>query len=189
LPSDAELISRSRVGDQEAFVQLVGRHEHVVWAFLVRRVGRCDAEDLLGEVWVNAFASRASYDVQYPDARPWLFGIAHNTLRRHWRDSPLEDPVDDLSSSAALVDPWPSVDERMDGATVLLAALGHVRPDERDVLLLVVWEELSVADAARVLGIPAGTARRHLHEARQTLRDAPGIADLLLEHNGIKESM
>jgi RNA polymerase sigma-70 factor (ECF subfamily) len=44
---------------------------------------------------------------------------------------------------------------------------------------LVAWEDLTVAEAGRVLAIPAGTARRLLHQARKALRDAPEVVALL----------
>jgi DNA-directed RNA polymerase specialized sigma24 family protein len=61
-------------------------------------------------------------------------------------------------------------------------------PDEQEILTLVVWEELSIADAARTLGIPAGTARRCLHQARLALRSTPGIVALLTESRTVKET-
>jgi len=70
---------------------------------------------------------------------------------------------------------------------VLRNALTHLRPDQREVLTLVVWEELSIADAARTLGIPAGTARYALHQARLSLRNQPALIALLNESNYIKE--
>jgi RNA polymerase sigma factor (sigma-70 family) len=186
--SDAELIGWSLAGDGEAFVEVIGRHESAVGAYLSRRAGRDVAEDLLAEVWVGAVGSRATYDRAYPDARPWLFGVARNTLRRHWRSRPAEDPVPDLGELAAKCDPWPAVDERVDGEAVLRTALSSLRSDEQEVLTLVVWEVLSIADAARALGIPAGTARRRLHQARLTLREAPGMVALLSEFNTVKET-
>jgi RNA polymerase sigma-70 factor (ECF subfamily) len=51
---DAELIGSSLRGDEDAFVEVVRRHEAAVGAYLARRVGRELAEDLLGEVWVAA---------------------------------------------------------------------------------------------------------------------------------------
>ena len=57
-----------------------------------------------------------------------------------------------------------------------------------EVLTLVACEDLTVADAARVLGKPAGTARRLLHQARTALRDAPEVAALLTDLNSVKES-
>src|SRR5262245_22470993 len=145
-PDDAELIARSLRGDEEAFVEVVRRHEVAVGAYLARRVGRELAEDLLGEVWVAALASRASYDRSFPDAGPWLYGVAHNTLRRHWRSRPAEVPADvaDLESGW---DPWAAVDDRVDVESVLRQALALLRPPQREILTLVVWEDLTVADA------------------------------------------
>jgi RNA polymerase sigma factor (sigma-70 family) len=183
--SDAELIGWSLTGDGEAFVEVVRRHEAAVGAYLARRAGREVAKDLLSEVWLAAFGSRGAYDRAFPDARPWLFGVARNTLRRHWRSLPAEEPLPDMADGW---DPWPGVDERIDGAAALRIAVMGLRPAEREVLTLVVWEDLSVADAARALGIPAGSAYRYLHQARLTLRRAPGMLDLLTDLNTVKDS-
>ncbi|MFD0853097.1 RNA polymerase sigma factor, partial [Actinomadura adrarensis] len=102
---DAELIARSLDGDGDAFVEVVRRHEETVGAYLARRVGRELAEDLLGDVWVAALTSRASYDRSFPDARPWLIGVARNMIRRHWRSRPAEKPVADLTGTASEWDP------------------------------------------------------------------------------------
>jgi RNA polymerase sigma factor (sigma-70 family) len=186
--SDAELIGWSVAGDGEAFVAVVRRHEAAVGAYLARRAGREVARDLLGEVWLAAFGSRGAYDRSFPDARPWLFGVARNTLRRHWRALPAEEPLPDMVEFGDGWDPWPAVDERVDTAAVLRTALMGLRPAEREVLTLVAWEDLSVADAARALGIPSGSAYRHLHQARLSLRSAAGIVELLSDLNTVKES-
>lgn len=179
MSSDAELIGRSLSGDTDAFVEVIGRHETAIGNYLARRVGRQTAEDVLGDVWVAAFESLASYDRSYADARPWLYGVALNKLRRHWRSAPAEAPVLDISLVANEWDPWPEVDTRVDTQALLRQALARLRPDEREVLGLVAWEDLTAAEAGRVLDIPAGTARRLLHQARKALRDAPEVVALL----------
>jgi RNA polymerase sigma factor (sigma-70 family) len=186
-PDDAELIARSLVGDDDAFVEVVRRHEVAVGAYLARRVGRDVAEDLLGDVWVAALRSRANYDRSFPDAGPWLVGVAHNTLRRHWRSRPAEEPVADVTAMASGWDPWPTVDDRVDVASVLRHALALLRPQQREILTLVAWDDLTVADAGRAIGIPPGTARRYLHEARMALRSTPAMT-ALLDHNTLKEA-
>ena len=188
MTSDAELIGRSQAGDGQAFMEVISRHEGAVGAYLARRVGREAAEDLLGEVWVAAFESRGTYDRSFAGARPWLYGVALNRLRHYWRSRPAEDLVPDVSSMASGWDPWPAVDTRVDTQAVLRAALARLRPEEREVLTLVAWEDLTAADAARVLGMPAGTARRLLHQARTALRNEPGVAALLTDLNSVKES-
>jgi RNA polymerase sigma factor (sigma-70 family) len=189
MKSDAELITRSLAGETQAFMEVICRHEEAIGAFLARRVGRDAAEDLLGEVWVAAFESRRTYDPSFAEARPWLYGVAMNRLRRYWRSRPAEDPVADVASMANGWDPWPAVDARVDIQAVLRVALERLEPREREVLCLVAWEDLTVADAARVLGLPAGTARRLLHQARLALRSAPDVAALLTELSSVKETL
>jgi RNA polymerase sigma-70 factor (ECF subfamily) len=100
-------------------------------------------------------------------------------LRRHWRSEPAEEPAPDLTRVASDWDPWPAVDVRVDTQALLSRALARLKPEEREVLGLVAWEDLTVAEAGRVLGLPAGTARRLLHQARKALREAPEVAALL----------
>jgi RNA polymerase sigma-70 factor (ECF subfamily) len=117
--------------------------------------------------------------------------MALNRLRRYWRSRPAEDLVPDVTDVTAPAngwDPWPAVDVRVDARTVLRAAVAGLKSEEREVLTLVAGEDLTVADAARMLGMPAGTARRLLHQARAALRNAPEVAALLTELNSVKGS-
>jgi RNA polymerase sigma factor (sigma-70 family) len=188
MDSDAELIGRSLKGDVDALIEVLDRHEVAVGSYLARRAGRDAAEDLLGEVWVAAFESRRSYDQSYPDARPWLYGVALNRLRHYWRSRPAEDPVPDVTDLATGWDPWSAVDSGLDTRAMLRPVLTRLKPEEREVLTLVAWEDLTVADAARALGMPAGTARRLLHQARTALRNAPEVSALLKDRNRAKEN-
>ena len=173
--TDEQVVSWSEAGDPAAFVELVWRHGPAVHAYLARRTGRQDADDLLGEVWLRAFKGRASYDRRCPDARPWLYGIARNVLRAHWRyaSRPMVHTVAPDSSDA-----WSDVDVRLDAAAqgeTLRQVLAALSEDEREVLLLVVWEELTPAEVSVVLGIPQGTARSRLHRALSAFRSDAAI--------------
>jgi RNA polymerase sigma factor (sigma-70 family) len=167
--TDGTLIERSVRGRADAFVEVVRRHEVAVHGFLARRAGQDAAGDLLGEVWLRAFAARGGYDPARDDALPWLYGIARNVLREHWRAGSRTG----FGPAADVVDPWDEVIARLDSAAwagSLTAAIRALPAGEREVLLLVAWEQLTPAEAADVLGIPAGTARSRLHRARTSLR-------------------
>jgi RNA polymerase sigma factor (sigma-70 family) len=173
MTTDADLIALTVAGDRDAFGQVVRRHQVPIFRYLARRTGRFDAEDLLAEVWINAFRSRVTYDLEQPTALPWLYAIARNVVRGHWRQ------IDRHSdSSADVFDPWHEVDNRLvanAAARGLRKALMSLPDEQREVLLLVAWEELSPSEAALVLGIPAGTARSHLHRSRQMLRERAAV--------------
>jgi RNA polymerase sigma-70 factor (ECF subfamily) len=108
--------------------------------------------------------------LDYADARPWLYGIARNCLfahRRRQRQRAATQTIDRYD------DPWTAVDDRLDAANCavpLRVALADLPADERDVLLLVAWEQLTPTEAAEVLNIPPGTARSRLHRARVALK-------------------
>jgi RNA polymerase sigma-70 factor (ECF subfamily) len=160
------------VVDPMAFTALVDREGPGVLAYLVRRAP-AEAEDLLGRVWVEAYASRYSFDPARGTARSWLFGVARHVLLRHWRDRRPEPGNPMLTPMA--VDPWDEVDARLDSAALagpLRAALGDLPEVDREMLLLIAWEQLTPTEAAAVVGIPPATARTRLHRARSRMRIA-----------------
>jgi RNA polymerase sigma factor (sigma-70 family) len=169
--ADGELVvGRSGAEAPEDFLDLFWRHGAAVHAYLARRTNRQVADDLLGEVWLRAFRGRANYDRRCSDARPWLYGIARNVLRAHWRTS---DRFDSAHVEAGTSDPWPDADRRLDAAALegtLRRILATLSDEEREVLLLVTWEQLTPAEVAVALGIPQGTARSRLHRALSVLR-------------------
>jgi RNA polymerase sigma factor (sigma-70 family) len=167
--TDAVILGSSVAGNPGAFVELVWRHNAAVHAYLARRAGRQVADDLVAEVWLRAFAARATYDHQRADARPWLYGIARHALSAHWRETGRVIPI----IPAAVSDPWPEIDERLDAGArraELESALRTLSGGERETLLLVAWERLSSAEIALVLEVPASTVRNRLARARNQLR-------------------
>jgi RNA polymerase sigma-70 factor (ECF subfamily) len=156
----------------DEFVRLFWCHGPAVHSYLSRRAGHQQADDLLEEVWVRAFRSRDGYDARLP-ALAWLYGIARNVLLGHFRSEHSIRTAGTGQRDVGEPDPWDAVDEQLDarrtvsGLTEALAALSG---DDREVLLLVAWEQLTPAEAAVVLGIPQGTARSRLHRARAQLR-------------------
>lgn len=162
--SDTELLIRSRT-DPEAIGMLYDRHAPAVHSYLARRAGRHAAADLLSEVFVVAVQVRRRVRPHTSgSALPWLYGIAHNVVRTHLRSTQPRHAAADADG----VD-WDAVDARVDAAAVareLQMALSGLSDIERDLLLLVAWEQLTVTEAAAVLGITPTAARSRLHRAR-----------------------
>ena len=120
----------------------------------------------------SGFPIHDRYDDRLP-APAWLYGIARNVLLGHLRSQHSIPAGDTGRRNLGEPDPWDAVDDRLDarrtvsGLTEALAALSD---EDREVLLLVAWEQLTPAEVAVVLDIPPGTARSRLHRARTQLR-------------------
>src|SRR5690348_7072429 len=84
LPGDRDAIAAS-LREPARFALVFDRHYEEIASYLTRRTGRALAEELASETFVRAFAARAAYDLAYRDARPWLYAIANNLLRKHVR--------------------------------------------------------------------------------------------------------
>lgn len=175
--TDAAHVERS-LTDPHEFSVLFDRHAGSVHRYLVRRVGRESAEDLVGETFVTAFRSRSTYDLSRADARPWLFGIATNLARHFWRSEfrrqarrapALGDIFEYDHSDEATSRAFFSSQQGAVGA-----ALAQLDDAHLDVLLLFAGPGLSYDEVALALGIPIGTVRSRLFRARQRLRELLG---------------
>ncbi|MER6944422.1 RNA polymerase sigma factor [Nonomuraea sp. NPDC000554] len=178
---DAELIRRS-ADDPEQFAALFDRYARQIHLYVARRLGAQAADDIVAETFLAAFRRRSSYDVTVPLARPWLYGIATTLVARHRRQEerllralnrtgvdPLPEAVDDVVARRVAAQ---GRERELAGA---LAALSRA---DRDVLLLIAWEDLSYEEVARALDIPLGTVRSRLHRARRKTRAALGDEEL-----------
>ncbi|MFJ9585248.1 RNA polymerase sigma factor [Streptomyces acidicola] len=176
---DDELLLRSRQ-DPTAFEPLVARHSAALHGYLVRRAPDA-ADDLLSELWLRAYAGRHGFDAARGTARAWLFGVARHVLAAHWRRLETEAPPGSArfaeGAEGMVSDPWQAVDRRLDAAAVspvLRHALAKLPAVERELMLLIAWEQLTPTEAASVVRIPPGTARSRLHRARTRLRKRLG---------------
>jgi RNA polymerase sigma-70 factor (ECF subfamily) len=173
--TDSDVIAAS-IGEPEQFGVIFDRHATMLFRYLVRRVGVDEADPLLGDVFRVAFERRGTYDCNRPDALPWLYGIATNLLAHHRRSearrvramgrilgeqTPPTDTSDAVASGVDAGNLWPRV----------ARALTQLSTEERDALVLYVWEELSYDQIAVALRIPVGTVRSRLNRARVRLRE------------------
>ncbi|HUN79225.1 MAG TPA: RNA polymerase sigma factor [Solirubrobacteraceae bacterium] len=145
-------------------------HGHDILAYALRRAPSPeDAADAVAETFLVAWRRLSEVPAE-PQARLWLYGVAHRVmLNLHRAERRRNRLAERLGTELRTLATPPSPDDR---ARALLAALQTLAPEDRELLLLVGWEELSPAQAATVLGISAVAARVRLHRARRRLRRA-----------------
>jgi RNA polymerase sigma factor (sigma-70 family) len=176
---------RASLSDPHRFGEIFERHHAVLWTYIARVAGRDAADDLAGEVFTVAFRRRDTFDATRGQVRSWLYGIAtnlvHTRLRTEQRAARAflraateprrdHDPIESVDDAAHLAD----VSRRLQRA---LAALDR---NDRELIVLFAWEQLSYVELADVLGVPIGTVRSRLSRARSRLRELlDGSGELL----------
>lgn len=144
--------------------------------YLARRLGSSVADDLAAETFAVAFRSWDRLDPERP-VRPWLYGIAANLVRHHWRRERrmlrayARTGVDSVFAEDDEAVERTDADAR---AQELAAALAELRHDEREILLLHAWADLSDSEIAAALGLPVGTVKSRLSRVRDRLRNQLG---------------
>lgn len=142
---------------REVFVHLP---EVVAYA---RRRGSRDPEALAAEALTIAWRRLA--DVPADDARPWLFATARNLLLAERRKASAADGRDEIRELAGEAEPEVEILDRD-----LERCLRALSVRDREALLLVAWEDLTPALAARSLGVSQAAFRVRLHRSRKRLR-------------------
>jgi RNA polymerase sigma-70 factor, ECF subfamily len=164
-----------RAGDPHVFGMLFDEHSRAVYNLAFRLTGNWSiAEEAVSLTFLEAWRLRASVEPEGGSLRPWLLGIAINVNRNMSRAARRHQAaLSRLPPPPAVPDFADDLAGQLDDARQLrmvLAAVGNLRSDERDVIALCVWAELDYAAAAQALGIPAGTVRSRLSRARRKLR-------------------
>ena len=122
-----------------------------------------------------AFERRRSFRLDASDARPWLLGIATKLLATDRRaEQRLLETIGRLSGDARQAVTAASSASGSDHDVA--AALAKLDPDQRDVLLLHAWGELSYEEIAAALAMPVGTVRSRLSRGRASVRAALAMA-------------
>jgi len=164
--------------DERDFEALYDRYAASVLSYCARRTTPELAEDALAETFAVAWRRR---DAIPAEPLPWLYGVARKVIANQRRSARRQAAV-----ARRLVEeaPAPSPHETPESSRRVLAALSRLGETDRELLLLVAWEGLKPAEAARVLGIAPARCRLRLHRARRRLErlvarpDGPSEAEL-----------
>jgi RNA polymerase sigma-70 factor (ECF subfamily) len=174
--TDAEVIAASLEAPEE-FAVVFERHFAPIWRYLVRRLSPSDADELAGEVFRIGFEQRRRFDPGHISALPWLYGIAAHLVLKHRRSAarglramaryqgsgPVE-PADDYADADARLDAAPL-------RAALVSALRSLSRQNRELVLLAAFGELSYQELAQATGLTLGTVKSRLSRSKAKLRE------------------
>jgi RNA polymerase sigma-70 factor (ECF subfamily) len=176
---DTDLISRVRRGDVEAYNLLVSRWEKRVFNYLLRITGSPDdALDLSQDAFLKAYQNIGKLD---DPARfgPWLYRIAHNEAYSTFRKRRPETPLEDVGAER---NPAPGFS--LDLSIAVTVALERLNPEQREAVVLKVYEGFKFEEMAEIIGCPVSTVKSRLYTALDLLKAELAPADARVRHRG-----
>jgi RNA polymerase sigma factor (sigma-70 family) len=177
---DRRLLLAVAAGDRDAMAALYERHGDGLTAYLRTLLrDRGQAEDALQETLLVVWRRAGSYAGR-STVSTWLFGIARRKAwERRRRRTP--EPVE-TGALAEVADAEPGPEELTLASatgTSLAAALERLAPLHREVLVLALDQARTYTELADILGVPVGTVRSRLSNARRALRRAVEESEVL----------
>ena len=163
---------RRRRPNAETFGDLYRRTYVDVLAFLLRRCASPeDAADYLAETYLVAWQKREQMPTG-AEARPWLFGVARNVMRRgNELDGRTAAAARELAAQLHIskaICPAPD----LPAPDRVTAAVGDLPELEREIITMLIWDEFAPREVAAVLGLTPNVVRVRAHRARAKLKAA-----------------
>src|SRR5215210_7991608 len=177
--SDEELMRRTQTGDKKAFELLYERYKQSVLSYLYRMLGNLeDVESIGQEVFLRAFRFAPTY--RYPQKfSTWLFTITRNLAinqSRHRKRSPIRNITElnlegvDISGDPYQVAARATDDvEKQEEIAQVLRALDELPTDQKEVIVLGVFQDLSYAEIEDITGTKAVTLRSRMFHGLKRL--------------------
>ncbi len=168
---DADLIHKTQRGDVDAFNVLISRWEKRVYNYLLRIVtNREDALDLTQDVFLKAYQNMKKLEDAGRFA-PWIFRIAHNEAYSMFRKRRLESDEEVPEGSAGGMTVAGSSVYPIELQLAVGTALGRLNHDQREVVLLKVYQGFKFNEIAEILDCPVSTVKSRLYTALDLLKD------------------
>jgi RNA polymerase sigma-70 factor (ECF subfamily) len=161
MPSDEELAVRVAAGDEFALAELVRRYGDGIRRFVDRQTGGRDVDDLGQDTWLRVVRSADRFD-RNRKFSTWLFQICINLCRDWHRRQNVRRVAD--------IDP-----DTLEGASIrttpidVASALASIPVEQREVIVLRYYYDMSEQDMADSTGVPRGTVKSRLHAGLKAL--------------------
>ena len=169
---DADLIQKAVRGDVESYNLLVSRWEKRVYNYLLRITGnREDALDLTQDVFLKTYQNLRKLEDPGRFA-PWLYRIAHNEAYSMFRKRGPETNVDELKpeGTEASIMVGGSAVFPVELTLAVAAALERLSPDQREAVVLKIYQGFKFEEMAVILCCPVSTVKSRLYTALELLK-------------------
>lgn len=172
LLADEELMARAAADSDRAFEELYRRYARRLKGFFFLQLGGDEelAADATHDVFLRAYEARSRYQ-EGRSVSTWLFTIAYNICRNHYRNNAYEAQL--LATLDAEPISQQQIEVQLDAATLdeaLAQVLAELPAPLHQLFSLHYQEELTIPQVAEIVGIPEGTVKSRLHKTMNIIR-------------------
>ncbi len=162
IQEELRLVRRAKAGEREALGLLWDAITPKLYGYLVNQLRQKDlAEDICQETWLKAVQALGNFTDKGVRFSAWVFAIARNECRQHWRkgnrEVALDAALDDIDTH--------NHQSQSDDTLMIDTALAKLSEEEKEIVRLRYIADLSFADIAGVLDISMVAARVRVHRA------------------------
>jgi RNA polymerase sigma-70 factor, ECF subfamily len=183
--ADEDLMQLVRRGEAAAFELIYERHAQAAFSLAYRMAGsRGVAEDVVQEAFLSIWRSGARYERARGSVRTWVLGIVHHraidALRRsfvHERRRASDEGIDETLETGERTDVEAA---RHEEAATVRAALGHLPPEQSQVIELAYFGGFTHTEIAEMLETPVGTIKGRMRLGLEKMRHALGAGQVSL---------
>lgn len=177
--SDTPLLERVAAGDASAVQECVDRYGGLVWSLARRLAGNTSqAEDVVQEIFIDVWKSAPRFDPSKASEKTFITMIARRRLIDRLRREKRRPTLTSLEDAAEVrIDDDRRIELSVE-ASLAARVLDELRPEQRRVLKLAIYEGLSHGDIVELTKIPLGTVKSHIRRGLATIRERMRTAAL-----------
>lgn len=174
-PSDLELIELVKNGELDYYEDLITRYRRVVFNFAYLKLNDPSvAEDVSQETFLKAYRSLAKYNPEYKFVT-WLLAICNNVCINHFNQEKKKIVYLRQKALEAGIPPSrPDAFELLDTTDFVRSLIKDLEREDRLLLMLRFWQELSHNEISEIMEMPSGTVRSKLCRLLKKLRETLG---------------
>jgi RNA polymerase sigma-70 factor (ECF subfamily) len=177
---ESEILSEIIAGDTERFGLLYDAYAERIYNYHFYRIrDRATAEDLTSVTFFKAIKHIQSFDIRKGNFSSWLYRIARNTLIDHTKSTKQTSPIESAEHIGDGIDlEHEAINKEL--ARKVRESFTQLSPEQRDVVTMRIWDDLSYPEIAAILGKSEGGCKMAFHRAIGKLKDAAPLALALI---------
>ena len=181
------ILERIAAGDKTAVQDCLDAYGGLVWSLARRMLANIDdAEDAVQEIFIDIWKNAERFDESQASETTFVAMLARRRLIDRMRRTQRQPNVDSLED--VLVEPSKDYSRQIQScveAKEAAEAMNSLRPEQRQVLQLSIYQGLSHQEIADLTGMPIGTVKTHARRGLIQIRELLGLGKLNLEKGGV----